>query len=801
MLSGGLILLLLSPGFSVPVWAEPRQITLKKTVINDFSSLSPPKPKSVKPAFKEKAFPLKDAENLKEVKEFIGGLSPEEKAFLEKNRFLLKPKPDFLPPLSGGDAPADEMLAWFDALGGGALRSERKGDNARLVSPDVFLHAWHLYMSNRLAAVERGPLLAAAREMLAGLYHNSAELRGESGAGADNWERLMAQLVVPLILLDGAGDGAAGAEGPGPQKALDRFEAYRDDFSKARAKNIRAELVKIYRAEAREANLLGLGPVDGSEVVNYALFKPRGRYAADAAAGAYFRAVTWLSNLGWDAGGEAGLADALNCALALSYDRATPKEASGGKSGGHPADSPSAGAAGNPRRAWTRFMEISAFFFGYPESPSYQEWLPFLMKEAGVSEFTAATGSDAEVLRRLAASSETMGAPVRPYFKSWPSCFPKEARVQCLLPKRRTPSDLIAAELRRGEGANDGPPLVTSALWLPVMMGHREARELLPRQAALPRNLPSGQAENPADDPFKRSLDNLVGRLENLAALVFSEPEPAWFGTADASYLKLLSTLAASYDAGYPLYMRSPAFPFKRLETIVGGYAGLKHEPPAPTPSGPAPAAEPSASLLEARAPAPLVKGLVEPDTEFWQEMIRVAEYVRSGFQKHDLFPEDLEDYGSLTRFLKRLERCAALAEKELAGQDLSEDDYEFIRLFSLGWMAVPPGGSGGEPGSARIRSGGVTALQVLPPEVEGGLVVYEATAEPWLMLVLAGNEKSPRLVLGLAYSHYEFVGPFEPRLTDALWLSAAYARYHPGADRPGPGLPPRNFWYEALKP
>jgi len=446
-------------------------------------------------------------------------------------------------------------------------------------------------------------------------------------------------------------------------------------------------------------------------------------------------------------------------------------------------------------------MEISAYFFGYPESPSYLEWLPFLMKEAGVTEFTAATGSDSEVLKRLAASADIISAPIRPYFKAWPALFPKGSRVQCLFPQRRTPSDLIAAELRRGEGLTDGLPLVTSALWLPIMMGHRDARELLPRQVALTRSRSSSQAERPENDPIQRGIDNLTRRMDKLALQANSEPVEAWFGTADASFLRLLSTLVGFYESGYPLYMRSPAFPFKQLESMLGAYAELKHEPASLSPSGPASGSGAAASLRDNQAPAGLVKGLVEPNLDFWLELIRVAEYVRSGFQKYNMFPEDLGDYGPLSRFLKRLERCAALAEKELAGQDLSEDDYEFIRLFSLGWMALPPGGSGVAPDEGQIRSGMVAAIQVLPPEMDGGLVVYEATAEPWLMLVLAGNEKSPRLVLGLAYNHYEFAGPFEPRLTDAIWQSAAYARYLPPAGRAGPGLPAGNFWYEALKP
>lgn len=371
-----------------------------------------------------------------------------------------------------------------------------------------------------------------------------------------------------------------------------------------------------------------------------------------------------------------------------------------------------------------------------------------------------------------------------------------------MFPQRRAPSELIAAELRGRAEAPEGPPLVASALWLPILLGHREAGEMLARQVALTRPRPAaGEASGP--ESLQRSVEALSGRLEKWAARIKAEPDAAWFSTAESARLKLLSGLLAPQGSGYPLYMRSPAFPIRRLESVLGAYAELRHEPMAPLPSaGPAGTAAraPAEPLVDNRDPAPLVKGLVEP-SDFWREMIRAAEYTRAGFRKYGLFPEDLEDFGPLNRFIKRLERCAALTEQQLAGRELSEDDYEFIRLFTLGWMAQPPGGLSGPLPEERLRSGLAATLQTLPPELDGGLRVYEATAEPWLMLALVGNEKSPRLVLGLAYSHYEFAGPFEPRLSDAVWQLAAYARYLPPSGRGGPALPARNFWYEALKP
>jgi hypothetical protein len=59
-------------------------------------------------------------------------------------------------------------------------------------------------------------------------------------------------------------------------------------------------------------------------------------------------------------------------------------------------------------------------------------------------------------------------------------------------------------------------------------------------------------------------------------------------------------------------------------------------------------------------------------------------------------------------------------------------------------------------------------------------------------MLALVGNENSPRLVIGLAYNHYELTAPLGGnRLTDEAWKQTVY-----GAPQT---LPAKNFWYDSL--
>ncbi len=766
--------------------AETRPVALQTTTLRDFSTLPSISFPDVKPAFKEKNFPPQEAVNYREIRSLVGPLTPAQEEYLEKNRFLILPKPAFLMARRENRPPADEMLANFDALGGSLDPARREPANARFVGPDVILQAWRLYLANRLAAAEAGPLFDSTRQLLSDLLKNAAALKaGTSGTSARNWERLTAQLVVPLVLLESGGENPAGDDASPPdtaERTLARFEAYRARFSPAMAKNIRTELIRIHRADTSAAGLLGLTPAYPGELIDYTRFQPRGRYAGQPRLRAYYRAMAWLGDLGWSTRTEQGLADALNCALATSYDPAPS-----GPNGTDPTD---------PRAAWARVMEINTFFLGYPDSPSYLEWLPFLMKESEVPLFTADTGADEEVLRRLAAASDSI-VPQSPHFRGLRPAG--DSRVLCIFPRRLNLPALIAEELAQPARKGD-PPAAFSALSLAALAGHQDARAMLPRQVALTRGL-SETAEEipPPDDPQKPTL--LTRRLEALAARFKNEPEAAWLASEGAAWLRLAGTLSAEYGSGHPLYMRSRAFAVKQLETMLGSHAGLLHDGGAAA-LPPAADRAPAAKKEPPEPPAPLVKGLVEPNLAFWREMIRQVSYTQAGFRDHGLFPEDLADRGALRRFLKRLERCAALAEKELTGEDLTEDDYEFIRLFTLDWMAEPPDGAGGPRTDEWARSAlAAKAQDVSPGDQSPGFTVYEAVGEPRLMLVLTGNEKSPRLVVGLVYSHYEFVGPHDRRLTDGGWRETVYDRHRPQASSNGRRPPAPNFWYDALRP
>ncbi len=807
-LCAGLVVLLcvFAPaGFSAGEAAPPK-IPLKEAALKDFSSVPPPMKLDVVPNLKETAFPLDKAPNLKEVEEVVGKLTAAQKSALQKNRFLLLQKPSLHTFSSMGRY--DEMLCNFEGIGGSYDPAYREPWNTRFVGPDVFLHALHTFFSKRLEAMEGGELLGAVQYMLEELYANAVSLRSlASKSNKPHWERLQAQLVVPLILALNCDesvepvwtdpDAEPAQQTDSLKNALALFKKYGKSFSKKTADAVTEELQRIYAAEEALKGLLGLSPAYASQSVDYTQFTPRGHYEKNSRSRAYFRTMIWLGQLGWKLADEEGAVDALNFALAMSYKRPVAR--------GKP-QRPALGALTAPLDAWKRVMEVSCFFVGYPDGASYPEWRQLLLKKAGVSAFTPDTCGDAAAVDRIREASEEL-APSIPHFNKLFS--PASTETFCVFPQRFTIPWLITDELTYKVNVREDLPVLFSSLWVAAVTGNRYALDLLPKQ--IPLNLaalPAATAEGaPApekrvdipEDHLRAVVAAMPGAISSLREKLSAEPESAWFSSIGTAWMHLLGTLASEFGKGYPLYMQSPLFAAKQLETQLGSYTELRHDTILYEKPNYAEMGDGGDEL----PPKPLPKGFVEPNLPFWNELLRVVDYIQNGFEKNVLFPMDMEEYGALTQFRQTVQRCGKIAAKQLQGKALTEEEYEFIRLFSLDYMAAPADGYGAVPPDELFQSGLIVDIQTMnldPIAIGDPAILYQATAEPSIMLVLVGNENTPRITIGMAFDHREFTAPHGRRITDSVWKKRVYDKYYDG-DPKGLPLPAKNFWYDGLRP
>jgi hypothetical protein len=760
-------------------------VVLPAVELEAFGALPPAQPAAVTPACLEQTATLNRAVNYRQVLTFLGvRLSAGQRKFLNKHRFLLVPKSStaFKGKVDLGGRQLgmsyDEMLGLFDEVSGVDYDPiQRKPENCRFVNPDVMLHALHKYLENSLEYLEKTELAATLHRFLKNLQAKALEYRaGASGPLAQHYELIAAQVTVPLVILENAhwptlkeleaiatyppktsradnGDTLAGA--------MKILEGLKGKFSEPMWQRMAAELQLIYGArELAPSPLYGQYAKEGGLKADYTQFTPRSHYAKSSGLRSYFRAMIYLGRNSYLLGKNDGVSDSMLLALLLA----------------------SPGPDGRPLLGdWRRIMEITGFFAGQPDDINYPEWRNFLVKVLGTEKLAAGEALNPATLEKITRRLGELKGPrilsdvvIAP--EVWDSTKTQllaASKGFRLFGQRFTFDAWILNRLTAGQEKTPVRlPSLPSALFVPAALGDKTARGFADQY--LQRLSPPFTGEDTA---------RFNSRLAEVAADLGKVKDKEWFSSVGSAWLKLLGTLTTIYGRGYPFYMQDRLFAVKQLESFLGSYTELKHD-----------------TLLYAKqsyaelgdgegegTPPPVPKGFVEPNLAFWDNLGRLVDYVEEGYRKYGLFQNDLEEYGHLHRFKQAVAFYASLAAKELQGIPLTEAEYEKLRIEPLSFMAEPRDQNVGlEKKDMRAALIADVATDLLQ-----GRIQYEATGEPYVMLVLVGNEGTTRLAVGVAFNHYEFAGPLATRYTDADWQNRVYE--HPAA------LPEKNFWYKSL--
>ena len=758
-------------------------VSLPALELEAFGALPPSQPAAVTPALQDQAVTLDRAVNYRQVVAFLGvRLTPGQQKFLNEHRFLLIPKSatGFKGKVdlgSGEGGRFDEMLGLFDHIAGNFDPSHRQPENCRFVNPDVMLHAFHKYLENSLEYLEKTELAGTLRRFLTNLQAKALEYRAvASGPLAEHYELIAAQLTVPLVILENAHWPSAkeleeiaswppkaplADDGDTLENALKLLDRFKGKFSEPMFNRMAAELQLIYGArDLAPSPLYSQYAKDGEVKADYTQFTPRSHYVKSSGLRSYFRAMIYLGRNNYLLVKNEGVSDAMLVALLLA----------------------SPGPDGQPLlKDWQRIMEITGFFAGKPDDISYPEWRNFLVKVLGAEKLAAGEALNPATLAKITQRlGELQGPRILSDVVITPRVFgsTKEQLLEAtkgfrIFGQRFTFDAWIFSRLTAGQEQTPlRLPSTPSALFVPAALGDKTAREFTDQY--LKRLSPPF-----SDEETARFND----RVNEVAVDLSKVKDPEWFSSVGGAWLKLLGTLTSSYGRGYPLYMQGRLFPVKQVESFLGSYTELKHDTLLYAKQNYAEAGDGD----EEGTPPPVPKGFVEPNLPFWETLGRLVAYVESGFSKYGVFKDDLEEYGHLNRFKQAVAFYASLTAKELQGAPLTEEEYEKMRIEPLSYMAEPRD-KNVILEEKDLRAGLIADVST---DVMQGQVQYEATGEPYVMLVLMGNEGTVRLAVGVAFNHYEFTGPLDTRYTDADWQSRVYE--HRAA------LPEKNFWYRSL--
>ncbi|WP_048107048.1 DUF3160 domain-containing protein [Methanosarcina barkeri] len=219
------------------------------------------------------------------------------------------------------------------------------------------------------------------------------------------------------------------------------------------------------------------------------------------------------------------------------------------------------------------------------------------------------------------------------------------------------------------------------------------------------------------------------------------------------SWLYSLQPLLNDYGSGYPTFMQTNAWQDKELSTSLASWTELRHD-----------------TVLYAKqtygvdVSLPVFGdkpvGYVEPVPEFYNRLLALTRMTESGLEEMDALDED-----SRWRFKsleQTLEKLIEISEKELANEELTEEDKVYISEF--GEMILMSASVDEEARKTTLAADVYT-------EPNDGLVLEEGTGYVD-MAIVAYKLPDGRIFLaaGPVMSHYEFKQPMEARLTDEKW-------------------------------
>lgn len=284
----------------------------------------------------------------------------------------------------------------------------------------------------------------------------------------------------------------------------------------------------------------------------------------------------------------------------------------------------------------------------------------------------------------------------------------------------------------------------------------------LPKGLDIPAAMGSDQALSILEEMGEKDYACYTENMSKMKKYIAELDKNTWTQNLYWGWLDSLRPLLDIRGEGWPIFMQNTAWVHKNLNTYLGSWTELKHD----------------TILYAKQAYAELGggppeeyddRGYVEPNPDVFARLAALIKMMKEGLQIRNLLSSENGD------FLGRMEtlalRLKEIAEKELNGVALSDDDYDLIRTY---------GGSLEHFWIEAFKDRGITSASQLSDEPApivadvatdpNGVVLEEGTGNITDIYVVFSLEGKLRIAKGGVYTHYEFTWPMSDRLTDEKW-------------------------------
>jgi hypothetical protein len=236
----------------------------------------------------------------------------------------------------------------------------------------------------------------------------------------------------------------------------------------------------------------------------------------------------------------------------------------------------------------------------------------------------------------------------------------------------------------------------------------------------------------------------------------------SWTQNLYWSWLYALQPLLIEKGSQYPAFMGTDAWARKDLQTALGSWTELKHDTILY-------AKQVMAELGGGPPPEP-PRGWVEPNPEFYARLLALARMTRAGLESRGLLAENTDT--NLWRLEDLLTFMLDVSQRELAGEPLTNEDYERIKFFGGELEAITLAAADQEGEGRPFFEDDEEAALVADVATDPlGQVLEEAIGRVnEIYVAVPDGTGGLHIAKGGVFSYYEFAWPMDNRLTDEQW-------------------------------
>jgi len=473
---------------------------------------------------------------------------------------------------------------------------------------------------------------------------------------------------------------------------------------------------------------------------DYSQYIPRGHYDKTDQLKAYFKSMMWYGRLTFRLKSEDEIKSGILITMALNEN--------------------------NNKTTWNNIYEPINFFVGKSDDISYYDFQQLFAKTYGADSDIDKL-SDDSTFDSFVKQSESLSPPMinsMPIFEaSWQEDREEEIKGFRFMGQRFT---IDASIFQRLIYREVGDKTVSCSAYDPKDTGCLSGARCLPKGLDIVATLGSGEALNILEVMGETDYACYEENMDAMSDYLSSLSTDLWTQNLYWGWLYQLKPLLEVKSTGYPTFMQNLAWVRKDINTFLGSWSELKHD-----------------TILYAKqvyaelgAGPPAVKddrGYVEPRPYVFARLASLLKLTQEGLIDRGLLSDSMKD--NLIKMEELALSLKTIAEKELNGVALSDDDYELIKTYGGQlehfWLEV----NKDEPqyqelGQMHFLDQNPAAIVSDVASDPNGSVLEEATGKISNIYVVVPVDGELRIAKGGVYSYYEFTWPLSDRLTDTAW-------------------------------